>query len=116
MSAIPFIRARDVAEEIALKFAPDCMVRPGEAIDAIVAAIDAAVAAETERCARIADAYAEENSRMAGDTILLSPAFHGVWTKESMEKEGELQIDGCIHSSMFHAAQNIAAAIRAAQP
>lgn len=67
-----------------------------------------------EAAARIADAYANENQAMAADTILLDPLLAGgALTAESASRSKDLMIEGCIHSSMFHAAQNIAAAIRA---
>lgn len=67
-----------------------------------------------EAAAKIADAYAEENQRMAADTIMLDPVLAGrPVTPEAIRAAKDLMVEGCIHSSMFHAAQNIAAAIRA---
>lgn len=63
-----------------------------------------------ERCAEIADAYAEENLRMAGDTVLHDPAFKP--GPKDWAKSKDLMMQGCIHSAMFHASQNIASAIR----
>lgn len=67
-----------------------------------------------EEAARIADAFEEENFAMAGDTILLDPVIAGGERSASAVRKSEsLMIDGCVHSSMAHAARNIAAAIRA---
>ena len=81
------------------------------------AAVKAAVEVETEACALIADAYADENIRMAGDSVLFDPVLGSkkgdVLTKADFVKSDGMILDGAIHSSMFHAAQNIAAAIRA---
>ncbi len=101
--------AREVAEGI-IQHAMDVPLE--EFDEALIAAITAALLAERERCAKVADAYAEANIELAGDSILLSPALHGDLSPDAYAKEQDLQIDGCIHSSMFHAAQNIAAAIR----
>ena len=66
-----------------------------------------------EEAARVADAYADENQRMAADTILIDPVLSGgPITTEAASRSKNLMVDGCIHSSMYHAAQNIAAAIR----
>lgn len=81
---------------------------------AAAAAREEAILAERERCAKVADAYAEENITMSGDSVLHDPLLHGgPWTPENIKKSEGLTIDGTIHSAMFHAAQNIAAAIRA---
>lgn len=67
-----------------------------------------------ERCAKVADLYAETNLEAAGDTIFLDPILRGKgFSAENMATSDQLTIDGCIHSSMHHAAKNIAAAIRA---
>ena len=67
-----------------------------------------------EEAARVADAYAEENRLMAQDTILLDPILSGgPLTAENIAATKDMAVTGCIHSSMYHAAQNIAAAIRA---
>ena len=77
---------------------------------------DAAVKAERERCAQVADAYADENISMAGDSVLFDPVLKSrpgeTLTRADFEKSKNLILDGAIHSAMFHAAQNIAAAIR----
>ena len=68
---------------------------------------------EREACAQIADAYADENITMAGDSVLHDPVLSGEpLTGANVAKSKDLMIEGCIHSSMFHASQNIAAAIR----
>ena len=83
---------------------------------AVQAAVARAVEAEREAAAQIADAYADENIRMAGDSVLFDPVLSSkrgdVLTRGDFVKSEELILDGAIHSSMFHAAQNIAAAIR----
>lgn len=70
--------------------------------------------AALEEAAKIADAYASVNIEAAGDTILLDPVLSGRdRSPEAFDKSRELTIEGCIHSSMYHAAKNIAEAIRA---
>ena len=72
-----------------------------------------AIEAEREACAQIADAYADENITMAGDAVLHDPVLSGEpLTGANVAKSKDRMIEGCIHSSMFHASQNIAAAIR----
>lgn len=65
-----------------------------------------------EECARLADLFADENFRMATDTILRDPVLRGDRSAAAVMISEEEQMAGCIHSSMAHAAQNIAAAIR----
>jgi hypothetical protein len=66
-----------------------------------------------EAAAKIADEYAEENQRMAGDTLLLDPLLNGgQLTDRNVQLSQRSQIDGCIYTSMYHAAKNIAVAIR----
>lgn len=70
-------------------------------------------AEERERCAKVADEYAEVNLEAAGDSVLADPVLSGKSrTSEAFAKSKDLTIDGCIHSSMYHAAKNIAAALR----
>jgi len=75
-----------------------------------------AIMAERERCAAIADAYAEVNWEQCTDSILLDPVLSNKGerplTKADWEKAEDMAVDGTIHSSMYHAATNIAAAIR----
>lgn len=82
-----------------------------------LAEAEAMVLAENEACAAIADAYASENITMAHDTVIFDPVLSGKngdhLTRSDFKKSEELAISGTIHSSMFHAAQNVAAAIRA---
>ncbi|NTZ90444.1 hypothetical protein FCH38_07060 [Agrobacterium tumefaciens] len=68
-----------------------------------------------KQAAEIADAFAEENFSMAHDTIMLDPVIGRrgeTVTAADFEKSESLMIDGCVHSSMAHASQNIAEAIR----
>ena len=86
--------------------------------EAMVAAErDACSAAERDACSAIADAYAEENITMAGDSVIFDPVLSSkrgdALAPSDFRKSEELMMSGAIHSSMFHAAQNIAAAIRA---
>lgn len=75
---------------------------------------------EREACAALADAFADENIRMAQDTIMVDPVLSAhrsgakiaTLSDTDWQKANDLMIEGCIHSSMFHAAQNIAQAIR----
>lgn len=75
---------------------------------------------EREACAALADAFADDNLRMAQDTIMVDPVLSdhrrgaklATLTEADWRKAGDLIKDGCVHSSMFHAAQNIAQAIR----
>lgn len=75
------------------------------------------------RAAEIADLYADENMRMAGDTVRADPILNQhrrAEIKNAYQLEAaaamsqQLGIDGCIYSSRAHAAQDIAAAIRQA--
>lgn len=82
-------------------------------------AVEEAIAAERERCAAIADAYAEVNWASVTDSILLDPVLSNkgerALTKEDWERAQGMAVDATIHSSMYHAATNIAAAIREVQ-
>ncbi len=66
-----------------------------------------------EEAACIADMYAEENFRLAGDTILTDPVLrnHDL-SAAALAVSERLQTEGHMHASMAHAAQHIAAAIR----
>lgn len=78
------------------------------------AAKAAGIAEGLERAAKICDAYADENIAMCGDSILLDPILHGgEFNKENLSLSDKHQLSSTIHSSMYHAAKNIAAAIRA---
>lgn len=67
-----------------------------------------------EEAAKVADAFADENIRMAQDTIVIDPILNGAApTEDNIKLFKRNQIDGCVYSSMYHAAQNVAAAIRA---
>ncbi len=68
-------------------------------------------AAALEEAAAVAAAYAEANITLAGDSILYDPTLRGDFSDSAIDKHESLVIDGCVHSSMFHAAQNIANAI-----
>lgn len=74
-------------------------------------------------CLRICDMFADENIRMADDTIMMDPLLSRVRDNRrglavAPMTDGEwalcekLQIDGCVHSAMYHAAKNIGDAIR----
>ena len=76
------------------------------------------VAAERKRCVEIARMFADENILMAGDTILMDPILSrarrkelGPVTAEECALSEKMQIEGCVHSAMYHAAKNIANAI-----
>lgn len=78
------------------------------------------VAAERDACAQVADLFADENMSMATDSIINDPLLkrNRTKSKEPMTMADwaltdRCKIDGTVHSSMFHAAQNIAQAIRA---
>ena len=76
----------------------------------------ATIRAETvAECAKVADMFADVNIEAAGDTILMDPIISGkrpvTAYDEALSKA--LTQEGGFRSSMFHAAQNIAAAIRA---
>lgn len=102
------IRCAGAGGETALRAAMELMIQ-----SIATALLDQRV--ETiEACARIADAYAAENIAMANDTILLDPVLSGKGLSPQNIAASEDQcIKGCIHSSMHHAAKNIAGAIRA---
>lgn len=68
-----------------------------------------------EEAALIADFYAAENFRLAQDTILLDPVLRSRGADQSPEAlalSEKLRVEGCVHSSMAHSAQYIAAEIR----
>lgn len=78
-----------------------------------------AVKAEREACAKLADEYAEENFRMATDTIMIDQILTAhrkkrpyIRTAQTDELSEKCQIDGAMHSSSAHTAQHVAAAIR----
>lgn len=87
-------------------------------LDLHEAAVAAARADGMLEAARIAGAYADENRAMAQDAILLDPVMSSkrgdVLSLTDWQKSEELVVQGCVHSSMFHAAQNIAENIRKA--
>ena len=62
----------------------------------------------------IADLFATENFRLAGDTILTDPVLAGGDASASaVAVSDQKRLDGHMHASMAHAAQAIAAGIRA---
>ncbi len=83
---------------------------------ALYAIIRLTEAREREACALIADAYAEVNWEQCTDSILLDPVLsnHGKrsLTQADWAKAESMAVDSTIHSSMYHAATNVAAAIR----
>lgn len=89
---------------------------------AIIAAALAQARAEgraeaIEQAAKVCDLYADVNIEAAGDTILLDPILNGEsFSVANLRVTEGLIVDGCIHSSKFHAAQDIAANIRALLP
>lgn len=117
--------ARRIAAQVADR-TWDRLTVPESAVQIVAAALrdtDAAARAEgfaegalamREAAALVADAYADVNIEAAGDTLMADPVLRGApVTADSITKSESLMIDGCVHSSMFHAAQNIAAAVRA---
>lgn len=58
----------------------------------------------------ICDAWAEENFRMAGDTVLTDPFLRGDRSEAAWDKSQELQLYGAGHAFAAHASQNIAKA------
>lgn len=74
-------------------------------------------------CLRICDMFADENLRMAEDTVMMDPLLSRLRNRrrgdavEPLDATDialceRLEIEGCIHSSMHHAAKNIGDAIR----
>lgn len=95
----------------------DICTQAADAIDRLTAERDAAWVDGRDAAAQVADMYAEENIEMAGDSVLTDPCLSGKgFTPENIKTSESRMIDGCIHSSMYHAATNIAAAIRALSP
>jgi hypothetical protein len=96
--------------------------RPGSHQAVLVREIErlqAEVAAEFRRgieaAAAIADIYEVENFRLCTDTILTDPVLNGTdCSPDGCAVSERLQSDAIIHSSMAHAARNIAEAIRGA--
>lgn len=62
--------------------------------------------------AQIARFYEVENFRLASDTILIDPILSGS-DASAVDLSDDLQVQGCVHASMAHAAKNIARAIEA---
>ena len=85
----------------------------------VARSIVAAELRERERCAKIADAYAEVNWQSVTDSILLDPVLSNKGerplTLDDWQRAEGMAVDGTFHSSMYHAATNIAAAIREGQ-
>ena len=103
----------EIAQDMVRAYAPASPHLRDQMTQAIASALRSARLAERERCAKVADLYAETNREAAGDTILHDPVLRGKgFTPEDVAKSEEMMIDGCIHSSMYHAAKNIAVAIR----
>ncbi len=102
------------------KTAASVYAQLGRGADADEQAIAKALMAERSRCAAIADAYAEVNWEQCTDSILLDPVLSNKGerplTQEDWARSEDMSIDGTIHSSMYHAATNIAAAIRTPHP
>ncbi|MDE2469557.1 MAG: hypothetical protein KGL35_12625 [Bradyrhizobium sp.] len=65
-----------------------------------------------EQAAQLCDEYADENMRICQDNIVLDPVLHGDLSEAAMIRGNEMIIDSRVHSSMYHVANNIAAAIR----
>jgi hypothetical protein len=74
-----------------------------------------------ERAAELADLYADENIRMAGDTILADPILdeknrakikNQSQLNEAMVVSELLTLEGHRHSSAYHAGKDIAEMIR----
>lgn len=86
---------------------------------AIMAAEKRGEEREREACAVLADVYAEVNWQECSDNILLDPVLSNKGekplTKQDWDKSEDMSVNSTIHSSMYHAAQNIAAAIRKRQ-
>lgn len=72
------------------------------------------VAAEREACAKLCDEYAEVNSEICMDNILMDPILSGEGvTAENVAKSDECSVMSTIHSSQRHAGHHLAEAIRA---
>lgn len=78
----------------------------------IMTALRQAVEQERESNIAIARFYEVENFRLAGDTILADPLLNGR-DHTAVDLSDDLQVSGCIHAAMAHAAANIAQAIEA---
>ena len=66
-----------------------------------------------EEAARHCDEYGEINFETCGDNILMDPLLHGgPWTQENVELSDKCSVSSTIHSSKFHACQEIAATLR----
>lgn len=87
-----------------------------ETVEIVARAILSAVEEEREACAMLADVYADVNWQECSDNILLDPVLsnrgrrpltHADWSKAE-----DMATNSTIHSSMYHAAQNIASSIR----
>ncbi|GHG24512.1 hypothetical protein [Paracoccus aerius] len=91
-----------------------------EIIRALLDERDRVIAFVWKEAAKVADAYAAENQQMAADSIHFDPVLGAVrqgdvrrLSEAEEQKSDDMQMDGLVHSSMFRAAKNIAAALRA---
>jgi hypothetical protein len=62
--------------------------------------------------AEYAEFYANERMTLCGDTILHDPVLRGERSQAAFTKSRDLQIDGTINSSAYHAAMDIAGYLR----
>lgn len=73
-----------------------------------------AAAGERDACAEVADMWATENFRLAGDTILTDRFLSGKeHTQAAFDQSMKLADEGAHYAARAHSAQDIAAAIRA---
>lgn len=84
-------------------------------------ALDQFREAERQRCAKIADLYADINIQAGGDTCLANGRIMTRFmsgedrSPEAVAKWEELAAEGVIHSSAYHTAKNIAERIRSGE-
>ena len=64
--------------------------------------------------AKFCEFYAEERITLAGDSVLLDPCLSGQgFTQDNIAMSKQLQVEGLVTSSSYHAALQLAEHIRA---
>jgi hypothetical protein len=105
------VRASAIARRIEVETDVDPAAMIG---NALAAAATEAKRAAFDECARAAELYADENIRMAGDTILADPVLNGSdRSPAGFARSERLQIEGAVHAAQHHAGKYLAAVIRA---
>lgn len=84
------------------------MTKDSSIVDAIKAARDEGYRSGIARSIALCRFYEAENFRLASDTIRIDPILCGERSPVAVDLSDDLQVQGCIHAAMAHAARNIA--------